>query len=407
MKKTYFFPILSLCLILFIDGLGQGIMLPIFAETLTSEHSQILLVGSSETVKQLYYGLVIGLFFLSWFYGSAVLGDLSDRIGRKKTLLICLLGLLIGNLLTALAFVFKDIWILLLGRIIVGLSSGDQPIAQAAVIDVLPKNKQVKGLGCILFSLCLGIVLGPIIGYLFSERSIASWLGPEIPFYFIVCISIINILVLQLGFKETLINVRKHKISLTRSVQIFVSAFKHSRVRVLAFSFMLAQIGWSIYFLFTPDFIVDWLLKEEKQVAIFTALLGIGLSLSFMLLVPMIQKKIKPKLIFFLGMLLLGMISLFTGLLQNYSFILITSIFAGMLFALAYTYLVYLFSMQVKQDEQGWVMGITSSIMAFSSGIGVLLATFIAIWSPIAVYIVSFLFLAIAAPMILKKRIRE
>ncbi len=73
---------------------------------------------------------------ICWFFGAAILGDLSDSVGRKKSLMICLIGAFLGYLLSAIAIAFHNFWFLILGRIIAGFTSGSQPIAQAAIVDI-------------------------------------------------------------------------------------------------------------------------------------------------------------------------------------------------------------------------------------------------------------------------------
>ncbi len=257
MNQKHLPTIFSLCFVLFLDGLGQGIMLPVFAETLTSRETHVLLVNSPDWVKQLYYGLTMGLFFLFWFFGAAFLGDLSDRIGRKKALIFCLFGLFIGNMVTGLAFTLREPWILLAGRIIAGISSGDQPIAQAAIIDNMPKHKLAQGLGWVLCSLCLGIIVGPIIGYVLSEQRFVAWFVPSTPFYFTSFLILINICVMQFYFHETVQVSEKRRFSLIRSFQVFAEAFKYPVIKILSLCFLLGQMAWSVYLLFTPEFIVQ------------------------------------------------------------------------------------------------------------------------------------------------------
>ena len=89
-KKTVV--LFSLMSVLFIDGLGQGILFPILDRALLDPLSTELISHVGLLSRNVWYGIIIGIFFIFAFFGTAILGDLSDRLGRKKTLVICLLG---------------------------------------------------------------------------------------------------------------------------------------------------------------------------------------------------------------------------------------------------------------------------------------------------------------------------
>src|SRR4051794_22082153 len=89
-----------LLLVLLIDGMGLGLIFPILNGLIFDPKSQFL-TGASPIFHNVIYGAIVSVFMLCWFFGAAVLGDLSDKIGRKKSLLICLVGTCVGYLLSA------------------------------------------------------------------------------------------------------------------------------------------------------------------------------------------------------------------------------------------------------------------------------------------------------------------
>jgi MFS family permease len=80
--------------------------------------------------------LVVGVFYVFWFFGAAYISKVSDYIGRKKGMVICLIGALAGYVLTVLAIEVSNYYLLLLSRAISGFTAGNQPIAQAALVDI-------------------------------------------------------------------------------------------------------------------------------------------------------------------------------------------------------------------------------------------------------------------------------
>ncbi|MEM1156605.1 MAG: MFS transporter, partial [Pseudomonadota bacterium] len=126
---------IALLFVVFVDLLGQGLVFPIINALIMQPSSTLLPHDASSASRHLSYGLVIGIFFLSWFLGAPYVSKLSDVIGRKKAILICLFGALAGYAITILALHLDSLWMLILGRAITGFTAGNQPIAQAAMVD--------------------------------------------------------------------------------------------------------------------------------------------------------------------------------------------------------------------------------------------------------------------------------
>lgn len=167
---------LGLFLVLFIDGMGQGILFPILIRDLTNPESVVLTASQSMVFRNSLYGIVLGVFFFCWFIGAPILGDLSDYVGRRGALMICLWGTLIGYVFSSFAFIVHIVLLLIIGRIIDGITAGDQPIAQAAAVDVSEEKTKTKNIGYVLLFLTLGIVCGPLIGgfYQIAKSSAGS-----------------------------------------------------------------------------------------------------------------------------------------------------------------------------------------------------------------------------------------
>ena len=87
---------LPLFIVLFLDGMGLGIVFPILNGILQSPASHFFSSAFSAQERSFLYGIVIMVFMLCWFVGSTVLGDFSDKVGRKRALMLCLGGSALG-----------------------------------------------------------------------------------------------------------------------------------------------------------------------------------------------------------------------------------------------------------------------------------------------------------------------
>src|SRR5438105_1114250 len=167
-EQSFFFKAAPLFLVLFIDSMGLGLVFPILNALVIDPHANFISASFSANARNLLFGFTISIYMFCWFFGAAFLGDLSDQIGRKKSLMICLLGACFGYLFSALAVVVNSYLLLIIGRIIAGFTAGSQSIAQAAIVDIsLPEHK-ARNLGLILFFASLGFIVGPMIGGILS-----------------------------------------------------------------------------------------------------------------------------------------------------------------------------------------------------------------------------------------------
>lgn len=196
-NNRFFLKAGPLLLVLFIDGMGLSLIMPILNALLFDPGSHFFASQQfSPRIHSIIYGGVISIFMLCWFFGAALLGELSDYIGRKKSLVICLSGAMLSYLISAVAVITHSLLLLIIGRIIGGFTSGSQPIAQAAIIDLSEPEHKVRNIGYILLSLSLGFIAGPLLGGFLADNNLVSWFNFSTPFYFAAAISLINVFLL-------------------------------------------------------------------------------------------------------------------------------------------------------------------------------------------------------------------
>ena len=146
-----------LFLTIFVSLIGFGIiipLLPFYAQTF----------GASPTT----IGLLFASFSLAQFIAAPVLGDLSDRWGRRPVLVFSLLGTVLSFTLLALA---HSLTLLFIARIVDGLSGGNITAARAYIADVTPPEDRAKQYGLIGAAFGLGFILGPALGGALSHIS--------------------------------------------------------------------------------------------------------------------------------------------------------------------------------------------------------------------------------------------
>lgn len=156
-----------------LDIMAMEIVIPVFP-SLIEEFS-----GSNADA-----GWINGVFVALWaamqFIASPVIGSLSDRYGRRPVILFSCVGLAADYVLMALA---PNLWWLIVGRIIAGVTSSSFTTAFAYMADITPPEERARGYGLICAAFSAGLIIGPLVGGFLGEISL------RLPFWFAAGIS--------------------------------------------------------------------------------------------------------------------------------------------------------------------------------------------------------------------------
>jgi MFS transporter, DHA1 family, tetracycline resistance protein len=156
-------PVGVLAVSMFLDFTGFTLLIPVIP----------FLVGRyvPTTRVALIVCLIISVYALCQFVAAPILGALSDRLGRRRILLTCLLGSVLGYLVFGLASV---LWVLFAGRIIAGLTGGSISTLFAYVADVIEPRKRGLIYGILGAAGGFGFIVGPAIGGLAGQCSLSA-----------------------------------------------------------------------------------------------------------------------------------------------------------------------------------------------------------------------------------------
>jgi MFS family permease len=378
MKNFSFAAMAPLFLVLMIDSMGLGILFPILSSMIIDPSSTFLTATTSNLTREFIYGAIIGIYMIAWFFGSAILGDLSDIIGRKKSLLVCLLGACFGYLLAGISFYMHSIMLLIIGRIIAGFTAGSQPIAQAAIIDVSEPEHKARNLGFILLAVSIGFIFGPLAGGFLSDSNFGSWCNYATPMFFAAFLSVFNAGLLWKYFKETFIQTRQVKIRPQLAIEIFIDAFKHPKICWLSLVLLIFISGWGEYFGFISQFLLRRYQYSSLETSLFMVFVAGGFGLGFGFLVDICANRFNLKHCVSINLAIAAILCLITATSHAAWITWVCALPIGITISIAYSILITLFSNQVNENEQGWVMGVTNAIMALSFGVTTFLSGFAA-----------------------------
>lgn len=398
-QKNFFIAAAPLFLVLFIDSMGLGLVFPVLNALVFEPTAHFIHADLTKNIRHLLFGITISVFMFCWFFGAAFLGDLSDQIGRKKSLMICLLGAVVGYIFSAIAVVFGSYSLLLLGRIIAGFTAGSQAIAQAAIVDISEPEHKARNLGLILFFTSLGFALGPMIGGVLSDSSLVHWFSFAMPFYFAATVSLINSILLWKLFQETFFDEHKIRFKLYHAIEIFIAAFKDEKIRELSVILLVMIFGWSGFYSFISMYLLQVYHFTPLQTGFYMGLMGAGFGIGTGFLVDLVTKRFSLKQCTIVGCLFVALGTILTITAPSRIYVWFDVLIVAIAMAMAYSTILTIFSNQVDADSQGWVMGITGSIMAFAFGLNGLLVGLLAGVSPKTPLIVTAISLLLAAAL--------
>ncbi len=226
MKSANQKQMMTIFLVVFIDLLGFGIILPLLPY-----------IAEKYSATPIIIGLLSGSYSLFQFISGPILGRLSDRYGRKKLLIISQLGSMAGYVLLALA---GSLPLLFISRIIDGITGGNISIAQAYMADVTDKTTRAKGMGLLGAAFGIGFMFGPAIGGYLSKYGFAA------PAYFAAGISLLSTIATTLFLKET-VNTQAAKASPRTAMTFteFKKVLKTPPISTLLLIFFLLSLGFS------------------------------------------------------------------------------------------------------------------------------------------------------------------
>lgn len=341
---------------LLIDITGWGIILPVVPKLI----SELIQSDISEAAK---YGGWLGFAYaFTQFIFSPIVGNLSDKYGRRPILLFSLFGFTIDYVLLALA---PTITWLFIGRIIAGFTGASISTASAYIADVSTDENRAKNFGVIGAAFGLSFIIGPVLG------GVLGHYGSRVPFYVAAVLCFLNFLYGYFILPESLDKSKRRSFQWKRAnpVGSFKFLFKHPKISKLVIALALVYIGlhavqsnWHFYTMYK----FSW---TERTVGISLGLLGLLIGL------------VQGVLIRWTNPILGERKSIYIGLLF-YAFGLLLFAFANqgwMMFAFLLPYslggicgpsLQSLISKNVPSDQQGELQGALTSLISVTSIIG-------------------------------------
>lgn len=352
---------------LLIDVTGFGLIIPVMPKLIEQ------LLGINNISKAAQYGgwLTFAYAFMQFIF-APVLGNLSDKYGRRPVLLFSLFGFGIDYLFLSFA---PSIGWLFVGRLIAGVTGASFTTASAYIADISTHENRAQNFGMIGAAFGLGFIIGPLIGGLLGE------LGARIPFLVAAGLALTNCLYGYFVLPESLDKQHRRKFEWKRANPLgsLLQLKKYPAVAGLVVSLVLVylaahavQSNWSF-------FNIEKFNWSPKLIGISLGVVGLLVAVVQGGLVRIINPKIGNEKSVYVG-LGLYTVGLLLFAFASQSWMMFVFLIPYCLGGIAGPALQAIISGHVPPNEQGELQGALTSLMSATSIVGPLMMTNLFAW---------------------------
>jgi DHA1 family tetracycline resistance protein-like MFS transporter len=342
---------------LLIDVTGLGLIIPVVPKLIED-----LLHTTNISKVALFGGLLTFSYAIMQFLFAPVLGNLSDKYGRRPVLLFSLLGFGLDYILLAFA---PSIGWLFVGRIIAGITGASMTTASAYIADISTPETRAQNFGMIGAAFGLGFIVGPMIGGLLGE------MGPRIPFLVAAGLALLNAAYGYFVLPESLDASNRRAFDWRRAnpISSLKNLSRFPAVSGLIISFFLiyvashaVQSNWSY-------FNIEKFKWSPKMIGISLAVVGVLVSLVQGVLVRFVNPKIGNEKSVYVGLGLYTIGLVLFGLAAQ-SWMMFVFLIPYCLGGISGPGLQAIISGSVPANEQGELQGSLTSIISITSIVG-------------------------------------
>ena len=335
--------------------IGMTVVLPVLPFV-------VLQYVSHESDLAIWVGVLEAINGLCAFLAAPFLGRLSDRFGRRPVIIVAAFGAAFSM---ALFGIGGALWVLVLARVVQGLTAGDLPALFAYLADITPPEQRAKRFGLLGALSGIGTMIGPALGGLLAAVSI------QLPVFLTAAVALTIAILSIFLLPESLLPGNRIRVIRLREVQpfaVFAEAFGRKELRGLMIGFALLALPFGFFVNNFSVLALDSIQWGPTQIGLLTAAVGIIDILIQGVLLGILLPRIGER-----GVIVSGIIAQMLGLA---ALAVVASIFAqpwvfivGALMLAAgqgasQAAMDGAMSNAVGDDEQGWLGGATQSLNA-------------------------------------------
>ena len=377
-KKRH--PIWIIIFTILIDTLGIGILGPILPQLLGNPASPHYLLGKGAAPGSGYimFGFLVAVFPVMQFFATPILGQLSDRYGRKPVLALSLAGTAFGYALFAIGIILRNIPLLFVARALDGITGGNLSVAQASIADVTSPRDRTKNFGMIGAAFGVGFIIGPFLGGVLADPTVVSWFTAATPFWFAAILATANTIQVLVQFDETNKHMRHFDVDFTRGVGNIARAYAMPELRPIFLTTFFFNAGFGFFISFFGVFLIYRFGFNEARIGNFFAWVGICAIFTQLVTTRRVAARFSEAEVLKVSLLGVSVVMLAYLMAPSPLWLLAIVPMSSTFNGLSLANMSGLLSRSVAPQVQGEILGIGSSIQALANALPPLLGGFVA-----------------------------
>jgi DHA1 family tetracycline resistance protein-like MFS transporter len=312
------------------------------------------------------------------FFATPILGQLSDRYGRKPVLALSLAGTAFGYALFAIGIILRNIPLLFVARALDGITGGNLSVAQASIADVTSPRDRTKNFGMIGAAFGVGFIIGPFLGGVLADPTVVSWFNAATPFWFAAILATANTIQVLVQFDETNKHMRHFDVDFTRGIGNIARAYAMPELRPIFLTTFFFNAGFGFFISFFGVFLIYRFGFNEARIGNFFAWVGICAIFTQLVTTRRVAARFSEAEVLKVSLLGVSVVMLAYLMAPSPLWLLAIVPMSSTFNGLSLANMSGLLSRSVAPQVQGEILGIGSSIQALANALPPLLGGFVA-----------------------------
>ncbi len=386
MSHIRFRELLPLYAVILLGFLGYALTITLYIPMLIDKNFALLPPESSTALRATVSGFLLAMYPLGQFFGSPIIGTLSDHYGRKKVLILSLLACMLGFLGIALSIELHSLSLLFISSFLTGLCESNMAISQSVIAD---KSQNIviktKFIGYAYSACSLGYVIGPLLGGFAGSR-----LSYSAPFW-ITALGVLGLIIWSFYcLDDHYVPNKRVPIKFLKTIASIKSIFNQKKLyKIYLINFLVFFSVQGLYRV-VPLYVEDKWAPSLHTYSLLISYVSILCFFANLLILGKLAKHVATQTLLSALLLLGGLLVIMIIVPAHFSWIWLRYGLAVIPTVMALPTCTTWLSQHVEADEQGQVLGNNQALLVLgessSAAIGGLIA---AVMVPLPIFIMG------------------